>query len=416
MKEANNEGSSERSKAYFSYLIFIMILVTILDLYITVFPSVISSKIIEEFLLSDYSINVATSIYALCVAIASLGMYLILLNQFLADRIGRKLMLAITVFGMAISSLLLATATDIVQYTIYLFMLYTFFSSDMWLIYINEESPPEKRAFWTNIVLIGSLIGALLVPIFRIIFITETSSNWRGLTLFPIILGIPLGLIILFTIKESSKYEQIKEGKIKEATPSFRENLKHIKFSQFYIMLFISFIIGMNFVFISLGETLVSNSAYLNEGDINIVLFFTTAGAVLGYLITGLLGDKIGRKPLLYFFSITFPIGIIIAVVSVSYPYNTLLLVAIGAGIANLCYSGLIVITGIITIELIPTEARGTGSGIRGFFRAGGITSGLLLCALITFFYGLAVALFLISILFFLTPPIVFLILKGSSW
>jgi len=378
------------------------------------FPVVIPSKIIEEFL-SDYPTNVATSIYALCVAIASIGMYMILLNQFLADRVGRKLMLAITVFGMAGSSLLLITATNIVQYTIYLFMLYVFFSSDIWLIYVNEESPSDKRAFWTNIVLVGSLVGAVLVPIFRFIFITETSSNWRGMALFPIIMGILLGLIILFTIKETSKYEQIKEGKIKDIKPSFRENVKKLKFSQFYLILFLSFLLGLNFAFFSLGESLVSNSAYLNENDINIIVLMMALGSVIGYLTTGLLADKIGRKPLLYIFSIIFPIAIIFTIMSLNSPNNTLILVCIGASLANLSYWGLITITGIITIELIPTEARGTGSGVRGLFRAAGITSGLLICALITYFYGLAISLVLLSVFIFITPPLVYFILKETK-
>ena len=414
MTEPNDKNSIERSKAYFMYMIFIIILVTILDTYITMFPVVIPSKIIEEFL-SDYPTNVATSIYALCVAIASIGMYMILLNQFLADRVGRKLMLAITVFGMAGSSLLLITATNIVQYTIYLFMLYVFFSSDIWLIYVNEESPSDKRAFWTNIVLVGSLVGAVLVPIFRFIFITETSSNWRGMALFPIIMGILLGLIILFTIKETSKYEQIKEGKIKDIKPSFRENVKKLKFSQFYLILFLSFLLGLNFAFFSLGESLVSNSAYLNENDINIIVLMMALGSVIGYLTTGLLADKIGRKPLLYIFSIIFPIAIIFTIMSLNSPNNTLILVCIGASLANLSYWGLITITGIITIELIPTEARGTGSGVRGLFRAAGITSGLLICALITYFYGLAISLVLLSVFIFITPPLVYFILKETK-
>ncbi|MFW9999577.1 MAG: hypothetical protein ACFE88_05620, partial [Candidatus Hermodarchaeota archaeon] len=78
-------------------------------------------------------------------------------------------------------------STNIIVYTIFLFLLYFFFNSDIWVIYINEESPSDKRALYTNFVLIGGVVGALLIPVFHDIII-----NWRGMTYFAIILGIPL--------------------------------------------------------------------------------------------------------------------------------------------------------------------------------------------------------------------------------
>jgi len=169
-------------------LIFILIFVEILDTYTTNYPNVIPSQVIAEFL-ANYPENVAQSIFALAVGVATIGMYFVLLNQFLADRFGRKILLAFTVFGMGFSSLLIFFSTNIIEYTIYLFMLYVFFSSDIWVIYINEECPSEKRGFWTNMVLVGGVVGAILLPVFRSIYITETYSYWRGMTFFAIFLS-----------------------------------------------------------------------------------------------------------------------------------------------------------------------------------------------------------------------------------
>jgi len=123
MTEENNGDGDNRTKIYFFYMIIILMFVEILDTYTTNYPNVIPSKIIEEFL-SNYPENVATSIYMLCGAIATVGMYFVFLNQFMADKAGRKLLLGITVLGMGVSSLLLALSTNIIQYTIFLFLLY----------------------------------------------------------------------------------------------------------------------------------------------------------------------------------------------------------------------------------------------------------------------------------------------------
>ena len=123
MTEKNNENSAMRSKSYLIYMIFILIIVQILDTYTNFYNNVIPSKIIEEFL-SGYSENVANSIFALCIAVASIGTYFAFLNQYMCDKVGRKVILIFTVFGIGFCSLLLSFSTNIFEYTIYLFLLY----------------------------------------------------------------------------------------------------------------------------------------------------------------------------------------------------------------------------------------------------------------------------------------------------
>ncbi|MFX0188322.1 MAG: MFS transporter [Candidatus Hodarchaeota archaeon] len=415
-----NESEFIRSKTYFKYMIFILIFVEILDTYTTNYPNVIPSQVISEFLL-DYPENIAQSIFAIVIGIATVGMYFVFLNQYLADRVGRKLLLGFTVFGMALSSFLILLSTNIIQYTIFLFMLYIFFSSDIWVIYINEESPPEKRAFWTNIVLIGGVAGAILIPIFRSIFITETFSYWRGMTLFAIFLGIPLALIIFFTFKETSKYEQIKEGKLKEKkTPNlFKDNMRSLfkssRRKEFIIILIMSFIGGLNYIFIALGESFVSSSPNLTQNDINIIVLVMSLAAIAGYLITGIFADKLGRKPFLYIYSILLPISILIAVLGSYVTEGALLYVCIGAGLGSLAYWGLRIVISIVTLEIIPTEARGTGNGLKSLIAAIGITGGLLLSSIIIFYYGLGFAFILYSLFLLIDVPLIYLYIKETK-
>ncbi|MFX1255904.1 MAG: MFS transporter [Promethearchaeota archaeon] len=420
MPEQKNEVVTARPQYYFIYMIVVLMFVEILDTYTTIFPTVIPSKIIEEFL-GTYPLNVATSIFAISVGIATLGMYLVFFNQFMADRVGRKILLVFTVFGMGFSSLLLALSTDIIQYTIFLFLLYIFFSSDMWVIYINEECAPDKRAFWTNIVLIGGVVGALIVPIFRSIFITDTISNWRGLTLFAILLGIPLGLLLLFTFKETSKYQEIKAEKSleQETTKLFKENIRTLFKADhrkpFLVVLIMSFIGGLNYLFVSLGESFIANSPNLTESDVNIIVLTMSVAAVIGYFITGIIADKYGRKPLIYGYSILLPISILIAVIGTTLTENALIVVSLGAGLANAAYWSLGVVIRLVTLEVIPTDARGTGSGLKSLTSALGITSGLFLSSVITLYFGLALAFVFYSLILLVNVPLVYLYLKETK-
>ncbi|MBY9021819.1 MAG: hypothetical protein KGD67_12245, partial [Candidatus Lokiarchaeota archaeon] len=65
--------------SYFKYLIIVLIFVQIVDSFTASFPTMIPSQIINEFL-SSFEENVATSIFALVIGIASVGMYLCSLN------------------------------------------------------------------------------------------------------------------------------------------------------------------------------------------------------------------------------------------------------------------------------------------------------------------------------------------------
>lgn len=415
-------SEKKRSRPYFIFMIISLMFVEILDTYTTNYPNVIPSRIIEEFL-SDYPANIANSIYAICIAIATIGMYVVFFNQLMADKVGRKILLVFTIFGMAISSLLILFSANIIQYTIFLLMLYIFFSSDIWVIYINEESPPERRAFWTDIVLVGGVTGSILLPIFRSIYITETVSNWRGMTYFAIILGIPLSIIILLTFKETSKFEEMKELRNLEEmnvrSNLLRQNLKIIFSSErkkeVVSLLIITFFVGMNYIFASLGESYISSSPNLNQNDINIIVLVMSICVVFGYLFTGIVADKYGRKFLFYLYSILFPISIFLVIFGSSLTEGALILVCIGAGIANVTYWGLGVVIRLVIIEITPTNARGTSSGLKGVLNAAGITIGLLLSSLITYFSGLGASFIIICLLLFINIPLIFYFIKETK-
>lgn len=422
MTEMENENSVKRSKSYLIYLLIILMLVQILDTYVTFSLNVVQSKIIEEFL-SDYPFNTAVSILAMCLAISTLGLYFVFLNQYIADRVGRKKLMAISVFGMGLMSLLLTFSTNIFEYTFYLFLLNLFYGADIWVIYINEESPKDKRASWTSYVLLGGLVGSFLIPVFRSIYITDTSpaTAWRGMTYFSILLGIPLGIVIVLTIKETSKYQEIKRDKsLKlETTKEFKTKLKTLfhpsRRKVIIVLLTMAFIRALSFIFLILGEAYLSGSPYLNEHDINIIVLAMSITIALGYLITGILADKIGRKPLMYLYSILLPISLIIIVIGRNSSQNALIIVCIGAGLADISFFGMAVLVTIVTIENLPTEVRGTGNGLKTLFNAIGMTIGLILTSIIILRWGFEVILIIFGLLNLIFVPLIYKYIKETK-
>ena len=415
--DPNSENSTQRSEKYFKYLVFILILVLILDNYTQFYSSVIPSKIVEEFL-GGYPQNEANSIFTISLAIVSIGSYVVFVVWYSADKVGRRFLLVLSVFGMVAASIGILFSRNIVEYTIYRFLLGIFVGSDIWLIYITEESPPERKAFWTNIVLVGGMIGVILMPVFRSIYITETSpvGAWRGMTYFSIIFGIPLGILVALTVKETSKFQEIKDNRpaTKERTKVLKKNLNLIfksekkRRSAYIAILVISLIRAVVGVFISLGELYMADSPYLNEGDINIVVYVLGASVIAGFLMTGMLADKIGRKPLFYIFFVMLIIGAIIFIYGALTPGIALLLVCIGMSLINIAYWGLYVILSIVVIELIPTEARGTGNGFRGLMGSFGSTIGLILTSVLVLFFSLQIVFLIFALMLLIDLPIIY--------
>jgi len=411
-----NEGKFSRTKKYLLYLIIILILVAILDSYTTNFKNVIPSKIQEEFLYPlGITGNAADSVYSFFLSIASLGTYAIFIFLWLSDKIGRKIFLIIAVLGMGLVSVLLNLATNIFLFMILLFFLHIFFNADIQIIYISEECPPEKRARYINFIFMGSVVGTLLVPIFRSIFITETSpiGSWRGMTLFPLFLCIPLSIIIFFTIKESSKYEEVRERLSEE---SKKENLK-AKFKtifsqdrrkQYITLITLSFFGGLNYILILLGEDFLSSSPYFVEDDINTIVTAMALSIFIGYLITGIVADKFGRKKLMYIYALLVPISRAIFVFGAALPEGTLLIVLIGAMLSNISLIGFAVLITTVTLETLPTESRGTGSGFRSLFTHIGTTTGLFLSGIITAIGGLGMTFIIVSLVFIVAIPLIY--------
>ncbi len=404
---------SERSKSYFKYMIFVLMLVQILDSFSTIFPGAIPTAIADEFL-PGIDENTVDSILAFASGIVSIGLYFLFFSQYLADKLGRKLMLSISVLGMAIACLGMFFSANFATYYVFVFVLNFFYSSDIWWIYVNEETKSNKRALYSNLVLIVGLIGAFVMVITRFVFITETSPNWRGMTFFPMLLGFPLAILIYFTLKETSKYEQMKKD---SGIPkrNFKEDLISIFKTEnkkpYIMLLVIAFIRGTSGIYMVLFEKYMSN--YLPQTQISIVFLLTVFMVIVAYLINGLLADRIGRRPLLYLWSALAPISVLIWVFAG--PQGSFPLVLLGYSLSHIAVWGSLGIVRLITIELLPTDRRGTGVGFRNLIGSIGGTVGLLLSGVVILFVGLGITFIIFVMANFIVIPLTYFYIKETK-
>ena len=416
MAEINNNQIT-RSKSYFRYLIFVLMLVQILDTYSTIYPGSMPSLIVAEFFPTEPP-NVTSSILALAGSITSIGMYFLFFNQYLVDKIGRKRMLAITVLGMSISSLGMFLSVSYVMYVSFTFFLYFFFMSDIWLIYANEESKQDKRALNTNIILMAGLFGALIMVVSRFVFIPDVNPNWRGMTLFPVIIGIPLSVVIYFTLKETTEFQSMKERRKKDSR-SFIGDIKSVfqieNKKSFLIILIISFLFGFSNLFIGLFEKFIADGGIIPQSQINIMFFLTIFTVMIAYLTNGFLADRIGRKPLLYLWSLLLPFSVVVWVLGANNSQNAFLIVFFGYALSHISYWGLWGIIRIIALEQMPTDRRGTGIGIRSLSGAIGITTGLLTSSFIILEIGLGLTFIIFVLGNLLIVPLGFFFVKETK-
>ncbi len=419
MPEESDNNREWKLSRYFVYMIIILTFIQILISYISTAFNIMPSKIIKEFL-GNYELNAANAIYSLYMALASVGYYLAFGTQFLADKFGRKRLLILSVVGFSLTSLAIFFSLTIVDFSLFIFLQNVAFSTNTVVIYVSEESPPSKRGVWLNLVMLGSVAGTIAAPIVRAIFITETVSNWRMMMLFPVFIGLPISILILFTFKETSKYIQLRKTKsfndyhisIKKSIPMlFKHSQKHA----YIAILVMSLLRGFNLIFVYMGESFLSQNPNFSTNDINIIVFIIAIAAIFGYVITGVVADSYGRLPLLYLYSVLYPAATFMTLIGMYLPIYSLLVVGIAAGLLNAVFWGITNISTLYVIEITPTELRGAATGFKMFCDSVGATLGLLLSSVITIFYGLGASLLTFSLLFLLYLPIIRKYLKETK-
>ncbi len=367
------------ARPYLMFLFSYMMLYEFFDTYTTSYYSVVVS-----FIQADFGMD-HSQWYGI-MAVASLGMFAVLFNQLLADIIGRKPMMIVVFLGMGISSMILFMSKTVTGFAFGFFLLWMFFSSDIWVIVVSEEAPREKRARYTYLVSVFGALGAIAIPICRGIFIhaeaTAEPTLWRTMT-YLAMAAIPLSLLGFgmketraFTMRREKAPDEAKKGKLRKLKEPFGPETRT------RILTFM--IIGLVFGLVTAAFTTME--AFLAEfvKDVNIVtniFYVATIGTFVFFGITGPLADKIGRKAVLSLYVVTnfTMILLMVFLVPTLVESGSTLPVYIIAFLMNGSFWGGFMMSKTFCVECFPTDIRGTSAGWRSVCYALGITSGSLL-------------------------------------
>jgi MFS family permease len=355
------------TKKYIYYSAAILGFINLIDIFMSNVGPLVVSFVVDEFLISrGVPVNVAYAQYGAAMGLLPIFGLISVMIRYLADKYGRKFALVINVAGMTLGALFIIFAQNFWIYVLGTLLGGLFLAADIQLLFMNEESPKEKRSQFVNAVRIVGLCGALLVPILRGVFITTSNPNWRALFLLPLIAGVIVTVLVIATFKESSVYLTMKAQKAakpqkQQEKISFITAVKATFKLKNFKIIFLTFFTGFlgvmaGFTFRSYWEPFLSQNFEFNEVNMIYIIRYLIS-IPLGAAV-GLVNDKVGRKAGLLLTLIMLPVFLILCLITVQSQNIILTGLFYGLFIYSLWLTP--GTTGTMVNELTPTQYRGT--------------------------------------------------------
>ena len=360
---------------YTVFLVIILGLAHVLDEYSSIAPSMIKSSLIQDFFInmgSTETIGLQTMNSMMIVTIL-----LMLFSNFfkgLQDKYGRKVIFMISAVGMTLGVFIQSIAPNYPIYFIGSAIGGFFLFNDMQYVYINEETPTNKRAqAFTTAKIIG-LSAIFLVPVIRGMFITEEVENWRPVLYFPVIIGVIVVIFAGIFLKETRAFQILKEDrknnpeKYKTEKINFKNAIKDLKklktWNQVKWIIAIMTIAGpFAMLNASYSEMFMDQLGILHENR-NTVMMLSILGTAIIYIIQGQVADRIGRKP--SYIMNTVAVLVLVPVEYFAMINGNLIFAGITQGIRIGAFWNITDVNRFMLIENVPTRLRGYAQTLSG--------------------------------------------------
>jgi MHS family alpha-ketoglutarate permease-like MFS transporter len=295
----------------------------------------------------------------------------------IADRVGRKKAMTLSVLLMSFGSLLIALTPTYKTIGVLapLLLLVARLLQGLSVggeygvsaTYLSEMATSERRGFYSSfqyVTLIGGQLIALGIQlILQKLLLTETQLEdwgWR----IPFVIGALLSVIALYlraNLHETEAFENKKDLNEKKKG-SIKELLKHPK----ALLTVIGLTLGGTLAFYTYTtymQKFLVNTVHLTKEESTLISFISLFIFACLQPVFGALSDKIGRRPLLLGFGI---LGTVC-----TYPLlNALSTTTSMWGAFFLIMSALIIVSGytsinaVVKAELFPSEVRALGVGL----------------------------------------------------
>ena len=293
-----------------------------------------------------------------------------------ADKLGRRRALMISVLLMCFGSLLIAvcpTYADIGMAATVILVIARLLQGlsqggeyGASATYLAEMAHPSRRGFYSGVwymtLIGGQLMAIIVLLILQKLFLTPAELKawgWR----IPFVIGALLSVYALFMRRDMHETEHYKQAvHHSAATASVRSLLQHWR----ELLLVIGITIGGTsafYTYTTYMQKFLKLTVGLDDMQVTMIVLGYLSVALILQPVYGALSDKFGRKPMLIWFGVmgvllTYPI--LSALSQTNNPWVAFLLISC----AWLVVSGYTSITGIIKAELFPTSIRALGVGV----------------------------------------------------
>jgi len=293
----------------------------------------------------------------------------------LADKYGRKQSMALSVFIMAIGSLIIGCTPGYRQIGIAAPLLLLFARLIQGLstggeygtsaTYLSEMATSKRRGFYSSfqyVTLIGGQLLALGIQLILQNWLLSAGEleewGWR----IPFFIGAVLSFIALYLRRHIDETAAFKNKSAEQEETGIKALLKYPR----ELLTVVGLTLGGTIAFYTFStymQKFLVNTVHLSKEKSTILSFSSLLIFALLQPLFGLLSDKIGRKPLLIGFGVlgslcTYPI-----LTTLSGATNTVFIFLLMIG-ALIIVSGYTSINAVVKAELFPANIRALGVGL----------------------------------------------------
>jgi len=316
-KELNKwkrELQKPRPKFYFIYFIVIICLAFIVDELATNVNNFLEDYVLESYFKDNFN-N-----YTICITLCSSISILSFLYKALADKYGRKIFLVINTIGMGAGMMICFISRNLPIYVIGLLFMFFFVPCDIQSVYIVETASDKHRAFWLSFCKAFAVMSLAMIPA---LLSFARKSNWQNIFLVPACIGLALGIIALFFVKESEPFmrnriayidglrhqrslklskQELRAKRIVDSQGGIIAGFKYIFLNRRLMWLFFVGVIFSLCSIAAINYSVIIYNGYeetghtLTESQYNICLIIYPFVCAICNVIIGLISDKKGRK------------------------------------------------------------------------------------------------------------------------
>ncbi len=352
---------------------------------------------------------VADSELGLLGALVRTGSFLSIILAIAADKLGRRIMLLVTVVGYTLFTGATALSVNAEMFVACQFLARGFATAEVLIaaVVIAEEFAPEHRGW--GIGALGALqaLGAGLASI-MFGFVEYLPYGWRflyGLGLVPL-------LFVAWwrrSLPETNRYQQI--AQIREPLLKLLGELLSREPKRTWGLMLGVFWLGLASSAATFFAPKYLQDVYAwTPANIAILSFLGGALAIIGNPLAGWLGDRFGRKPVTVIFMSCFVLFTILFYVAgnffVSLLWIGLIFFVMGSDVGLTSYG----------TELFPTRYRSTATGLRGMIATIAAILGLsTVSGLYLIFGSIGIAIAILAGVSLIAPLMVWLLLPETS-